>query len=73
MNLKTPKSPTVPKPQPIKTYPIHWIVIVQENDVYFAITAKDYENLSKTNADILRWVQEADWRLDFYKNEKDTN
>lgn len=44
------------------------MVISPDPDVvYFALTPKEYEELSLNMADILRWVKEARWRLDYYK------
>ncbi len=32
--------------------------------VRFAVTVKDYENMSRNMADILRWIKESQWQLD---------
>lgn len=55
----------------MQTLPIEWRVLTPDNPpegdyVYFAITPRDYENLSRGMADILRWMEEASWRLEYY-------
>ncbi len=68
-------TPPLPNPRPIETAPFKWRVITSdrlpkgEGWVYYGITPKQYEILSKNMADILRWVKEAQWRLDYYRGE----
>lgn len=38
--------------------------------VYFGLSVRDYEALSLNQADVLRWVQEAVWRLRYYSGEE---
>jgi hypothetical protein len=72
---KPQEKPPVPNPRPIETSPIEWFVITPdrlpngENWVYYGITPKQYETLSRNMADILRWVKEAQWRLQYYRGE----
>ena len=67
--------PALPNPSPIQTAPVQWVVVTPENLpegsewVFFALTPKDYENLSRNQADTLRWVTEAHWRLRYYRGE----
>jgi hypothetical protein len=37
--------------------------------VYYGLTPRQYEILAKNMADILRWVKEAEWRLQYYRGE----
>jgi len=39
------------------------------NWVYFGITPENYEVLSRNQAEALRWVKEAMWRLQYYAKE----
>jgi hypothetical protein len=67
--------PPLPNPKPIETSPFKWKVITPARLpegtkwVYYAITPAEYEILSRNMADILRWVREAKWRLDYYRGE----
>jgi hypothetical protein len=69
--------PPLPNPRPIDTADFEWKVITPErlpntpNFVYYGITPTQYETLSRNIADILRWVREAKWRLDYYRREGD--
>lgn len=67
--------PPLPNPKHIETGSFKWRVITSdrlpEGDqwVYYGITPKQYEVLSRNMADMLRWVREAKWRLDYYRGE----
>jgi hypothetical protein len=67
--------PSLPNPKPIETSSFRWKVITRdrlpegEEWVYYAITPQEYEVLSRNMADILRWVRETKWRLDYYRGE----
>ena len=66
--------PNLPDPEPIKTQEVDWIIltdknIIKEGEVFIALTPKNYEDLSLTMSDILRWIKEANWRLKYYKGE----
>ncbi len=67
--------PALPNPKPIETSPFKWRVITPDRLpegggwVYYGITPKSYEVLARNMADILRWVKEAKWRLDYYRGE----
>lgn len=71
VEVERPTKATLPAPQPIDIQPIEWNVITPERVpegewVYFALTPEQYETLSRNVAEILRWVKEAQWRLDYY-------
>lgn len=68
--------PTVrplPDPAPISVTPFKWKVLPPTEEaggagaVHYGLTVRGYESLAKTLADIIRWVQEAQWRLDYYR------
>lgn len=67
--------PSLPNPKPIETSPFKWHVITHDRLpkgnrwVYYGITPKEYEVLSRNMAEMLRWVREAKWRLDYYRGE----
>lgn len=65
-------NPALVNPSPIATQEISWVVISPEtvlgkDDVFIALTPKEYEELSRNMAEITRWVKEAQWRLDYYQ------
>lgn len=66
--VKPDNKPLLPNPLPINVWPIKWEVIQQEGPKY-CITPQSYENLSMTQADTLRWIREAKWRLNYYRGE----
>ena len=74
--LPTPSDcPSLPDPNPINLAPVHWVVLTKDrlpiggDWVYFSLSSKDYENLSLNQAELLRWIEEASWRLRHYRGE----
>lgn len=72
--IKQPDArPPLPNPRPIETSTFKWKVVTRdrlpEGDrwVYYAITPQEYEVLSRNMAEMLRWVREAQWRLEYYR------
>jgi hypothetical protein len=61
-----PEKPTLPDPEPIQTLPVEWQVIETEDGPLLALPPKEFENLATNLAEILRWIQEAAWRLHYY-------
>ena len=77
--------PNLPNPKPIETSPMKWeVVVIRRNEdgtfsieglpegdvlVYYGLAPEQYEVLARNMADILRWVKEAAWRLDYYRGE----
>lgn len=49
----------IPKPQPLSLRDIEWNVIKTEDQTYFALTPKEYEELSLNMQDILRFIRES--------------
>lgn len=66
MVAEAPPRITLPLPAPIKTVPVEFNVI----DGNVCLAADQYESLSVNMAEILRWVREARWRLDWYIEEQ---
>ena len=76
IDIPTPEArPAVPDPKPILKVAPDWIVLnprslpTTENFVYYALTPEQYKVLARGMADIIRWVKEAQWRLDYYRGE----
>jgi len=67
--IDRPTKPALPKPAPINMLPVRWEVLNVEGVPYFALTAEQYQNLSRNQAEILRWVQEANHQLQYYTDE----
>jgi hypothetical protein len=72
---RPPETPKLPNPKPIETAPIKWFVMTPDRLpeaevwVYYGLTTEQYEVLARNMADILRWVREAQWRLNYYRGE----
>ena len=72
---KPDKRPNIPNPDPIQLNEVEWVVLTPErlpegdNWVYFSMTPRTYETLARNQAEILRWVKEAQWRLNYYRGE----
>lgn len=66
------RRPSVPDPAPLDLQQVHWDVVTPDtlpdgaDWALFALTADQYERLSLNIAELLRWVREAKWRLDYY-------
>lgn len=67
--IDRPTKPALPEPSPIQMLPVRWEVLNVQGQPYFALTPKQYQNLSRNQAEILRWVQEAIYQLQYYTNE----
>ena len=68
--------PPLPNPAPIEEpREIEWKVLtpetlpVTDDWVFFGLSPEDYEDLSTNTAELLRWIQEAQWRLQYYRGE----
>jgi hypothetical protein len=66
--------PAVPNPEPVQIAPIEWKVITRDRlpegeFVLYGLTPRQYETLARNMADILRWVKEAQWRLEYYRGD----
>jgi hypothetical protein len=65
--------PQLPNPLPLKLKRIKWAVRTHNNplrndEVNFCLNPKEYESLSYNQAETLRWIREAFYRLDYYSN-----
>lgn len=67
---RPPCSLSLPEIDPVRTFPVEWEVVETADGARFAVTPKGYENLAKTQADVLRWVKEARKQLDVYRGAK---
>lgn len=67
--IPKPEKPVLPNPDPIKTLPVEWKVLIVEGGSIIALDPKQYEILSQNMAEIMRWVKEASWRLKYYAND----
>lgn len=77
--MKQPqRKPNLPNPEPIAVRDVEWVVLTPEtvpkgNYIFFALSPEDYKDLALIQADTLRWVKEALWRLNYYREaDKDT-
>ena len=69
--IPLPTKQTLPNPEPVQQLPVTWIVLTPKTPpsgdyVWIAISPRDYENLSRNEADIIRWIKEAGFRLEYY-------
>ncbi len=76
MQLERPQeTPPLPNPRPIEQRDVEWKVLTPDtlpeggNWVFFGVTPRDYEDLALNQADVLRFVEEAMWRLRYYRGE----
>lgn len=68
------KRPPLPNPEPINTLPVEWKVmkegdVVPDGAALFCLSPRGYESISRNQAEILRWVEGAHWRLRYYRGE----
>ena len=70
-----PVRPNLPDPRPVDLSTFEFKVLTEKTLptepgwVYYGITPEAYETMSRNTAELLRWIQEADWRLQYYKGE----
>ncbi len=65
----TPLPPPLPKPAPIDLLSVEFIVVETEDGNVLALTPDQYQNLALNNAEVLRYVREADQQLDYYRSQ----
>lgn len=76
---KPAERPPLPNPKPIAQREVEWVVLTPDTLpegtgwVFFAITPRDYEDASLNQAEVLRFVREATWRLRYYRGELPAN
>jgi hypothetical protein len=67
----------LPDPAPVNLKEIQWEVFsnerlpTAEQWVYISLTPKEYEELAQNQAELLRWIKEAKWRLQYYRKQND--
>lgn len=71
-----PERPNVPDPSPVILQDIDWVVVTPQTVppmdiewVFFALSPEDYELLALNQAELIRWISEAKWRLMYYRGE----
>jgi len=75
--VEKPNPINLPDPNPVRLLKVKFIVITDatlpsgKGWTYIAMSPKDYENLSKNHAELLRWVREAKTRLKYYREQND--
>lgn len=70
-----PERPNIPNPDPVDLQEVDWVVLTpdtvptEEEWVLIGLSPEDYERLSLNQAELLRWITEARWRLRYYRGE----
>ncbi|AKQ75792.1 hypothetical protein FDH82_gp02 [Roseobacter phage RDJL Phi 2] len=73
--VRPPERASVPDPQPVDLQEVDWVVLTPDTVpedlewVFIGLTPEDYERLSLNQAELLRWITEARWRLRYYRGE----
>lgn len=47
--------------------PVEWTVLETEDGLLIGLTTRQFENLTENLAELLRWMRETRWRLDYYR------
>lgn len=73
---RPPEIAPIPNPNPVDLQEIDWVILTPDTAplagtewVFIALTPDDYERLSLNQAELLRWILEAQWRLKYYRGE----
>lgn len=75
VDLPEPTKQVLPFPDPVQQLPITWKVYTHEDPptdpvwALITLTPKEYENLSRNTAELLRWIEEARGQLEHYRDE----
>lgn len=76
LEMVTPdKTPPIPNPKALSLQTIQgWVIATKDrpvdpDGVYWCLVSKDYEAVSRNGAEVDRWVTEARWRMDYYREE----
>lgn len=56
----------MPLPKPIELMKVEFATIETEQGTRFVFTPDQYERLTLNIAEMLRWIKEAMWRLQYY-------
>lgn len=65
MDLAKPaEKPALPRPAELSLGDVSWTVTPEGK---FCLDARGYEQLSRNNAEVLRWISEASWQIDYYR------
>ena len=61
-----PTRPPLPNPKPVELIDVEWTTIDTANGPMVMLTPKQFKLLSYNLAEMLRWIHEAMWRLQYY-------
>ncbi|KFH18444.1 hypothetical protein IB60_17210 [Brucella abortus LMN1] len=67
--------PSLPDPRPVQQREVTWRVLTPDDLpdgpgwVFFGLTPDEYEDLALNQAELLRFITEAKWRLRYYRGE----
>ena len=70
-----PEKPVLANPSPVQQVRVTWKVLTPgtipegEDCVFFGLTSKNYENLAINQAELLRFITEAMFRLNYYRGD----
>lgn len=64
--MERPTRAPLPNPKATELANVEWKVIQTADGPVIALTPAEHERLMLNLAEILRWVQEAMWRLQYY-------
>lgn len=64
---KPDAAPNLPPLVPIRISDLKWSVLPTGD---FCLDSRGYETMSRNNAEVLRWVTEAKYRLNYYEEKK---
>lgn len=65
-DIAQPVKPILPKPIPLSLQKVRWFVIELDSGKLIALDAKNYENLAKNIAELIRYIQDANSQLNYY-------
>lgn len=66
IEAERPTRPPLPTPLSIELMEVEWRTVETKSGTLLVLTPKEFEALSYNLAEILRWVKEAMWRLQYY-------
>ena len=71
MPPQPPARATLPQPEPLKQEPFTFKAVTVGDESFLALTADEYASLAKDLSDMLRYVRESKWLLDYYEGKHD--
>ena len=67
---RPPAKPILPAPDPVQSLKVDWKVVQTDEGPALALTEEQLQILATNSSEILRWVSEAAWRLNYYGTAK---